>query len=422
MKITSPDLETSHGKIDTIAVEFLWTRRLSTPTFAFDADTMQVVAWNEPMEEVSGISASSVLSHSLCTVLDEGSIERIQKPISLVKSTDAKLVDCEITTLGTGCRLILRLSLHQSHGKKFPQVVCFAEEHGRQSVKGQLDETFALAIVDDHGRIIDWNTRIEAFAGYRCEEVLGRSLLDFVPKRDDQAKLKGALSCRPAVSSRSCCIDFVFGQGDQKNILVLLSTHEQHASGSTLHFLIFSDASDIGEHCTAENSVGALPLHQRTNGSCEKSLHDDADLLDNANAIVFELNPSGYITRWNAQAAALSGFSSDEALQKHFVASFVPPDRRTSVDDMIQSTFRGRGTSNFELELQAKDGETHYLLVSTTPRRAVGDSLAIVGLVAFAHDISESWKHDRAVASMANELRLLIDTANAPIFGIDRDG
>ena len=33
--------------------------------------------------------------------------------------------------------------------------------------------------------------------------------------------------------------------------------------------------------------------------------------------------------------------------------------------------------------------------------------------------MTESKRHDRAVAAMANELRQLVDTANAPIFGID---
>ena len=36
--------------------------------------------------------------------------------------------------------------------------------------------------------------------------------------------------------------------------------------------------------------------------------------------------------------------------------------------------------------------------------------------------MTEAAKHDRAVAAMANELRLLVDTANAPIFGIDVHG
>ena len=422
MTIGPPDHETNNEKIGTIPLEFSWIRGLSIPTFVIDSEKMRAVAWNEPMEDLSGISASSVLTRSLCSVLGGGSFVRLQKSISLLMSTDAKLVDCELLMPGTGSRLILRLSIHQSHDKKkCCQVVCFAEEHEARSPKGQLDETFPFVIVDDHGRIIEWNAQIEAFAGYKRTDVLGRNLLDFVPKRGDQAKLKGAFSCRPAASTRSCCIDFVCCPGDLKDTLVLVSTAEQHTA-SKLHFLIFSDASDMGEHSTAKNSTAALDLHQSSSGSVVQSAYNDAELLDSANAIVFELSPAGNITRWNAQAAALSGFSADEALREHFVGTFVPPDRQTETDNMIQRTFRGRGTSNFELELRAKDGETHYLLVSTTPRRAVGDVLNIVGLVAFAHDITESWKHDRAVASMANELRLLIDTANAPIFGIDRDG
>ena len=42
-----------------------------------------------------------------------------------------------------------------------------------------------------------------------------------------------------------------------------------------------------------------------------------------------------------------------------------------------------------------------------------------MGVVGVAQDVTEAAKHDRAVAAMANELRQLIDTANAPIFGID---
>jgi len=39
-----------------------------------------------------------------------------------------------------------------------------------------------------------------------------------------------------------------------------------------------------------------------------------------------------------------------------------------------------------------------------------------------SQDVTEAAKHDRAVAAMANELRQLVDTANAPIFGIDVHG
>ena len=41
----------------------------------------------------------------------------------------------------------------------------------------------------------------------------------------------------------------------------------------------------------------------------------------------------------------------------------------------------------------------------------------VVGVVGVAQDVTESSKNDRAVAAMAHELRQLVDTANAPIFG-----
>ena len=43
-------------------------------------------------------------------------------------------------------------------------------------------------------------------------------------------------------------------------------------------------------------------------------------------------------------------------------------------------------------------------------------------LMTVAQDVTEAAQHDRAVAAMANELRQLVDTANAPIFGIDVHG
>jgi len=58
--------------------------------------------------------------------------------------------------------------------------------------------------------------------------------------------------------------------------------------------------------------------------------------------------------------------------------------------------------------------------VNATTRRDAENN--IVGVVGVAQDVTEAVQRDRAVAGMANELRQLIDTANAPIFGIDCDG
>lgn len=91
-----------------------------------------------------------------------------------------------------------------------------------------------------------------------------------------------------------------------------------------------------------------------------------------------------------------------------------------SVQLAIDNALAGEGTTNLELEFQTKSRDNRHLLVNITTRRDFEGN--VVGVVFVAQDVTESVHRDRAVAGMAAELRQLIDTANAPIFGIDVDG
>lgn len=100
--------------------------------------------------------------------------------------------------------------------------------------------------------------------------------------------------------------------------------------------------------------------------------------------------------------------------------TFIVPSLRDSVQEVMDNALQGRGTSNYELEFRTKSNEIRHLLVNATTRRDAENN--VVGVVGVAQDVTEAVQRDRAVAGMANELRQLIDTANAPIFGIDCDG
>jgi PAS domain-containing protein len=91
-----------------------------------------------------------------------------------------------------------------------------------------------------------------------------------------------------------------------------------------------------------------------------------------------------------------------------------------SVRRVLDDALKGIETSNYELEFRTKSNESRYLLVNATTRKNADQ--AIIGVVGVAQDVTEAAKHDRQVASIANELRQLVDTANAPIFGIDVEG
>ena len=143
-------------------------------------------------------------------------------------------------------------------------------------------------------------------------------------------------------------------------------------------------------------------------------------LVDTANAPIFGIDVEGNVNEWNLKTAEITGFAKDEAFGKNLVSTFIVPKLRESVKEILDNALQGQETSNYELEIKTKTNEFRYLLVNATTRRNAENE--IIGVVGVAQDVTEAAQRDRAVSAMANELRQLVDTANAPIFGIDVKG
>ena len=60
--------------------------------------------------------------------------------------------------------------------------------------------------------------------------------------------------------------------------------------------------------------------------------------------------------------AEITGFTKDEALDLPLVETFIVPNLRKSVHEVMDNALRGQGTSNYELEFRTKDKEIRYLL------------------------------------------------------------
>ena len=128
-----------------------------------------------------------------------------------------------------------------------------------------------------------------------------------------------------------------------------------------------------------------------------------------------------YINEWNNKTAEITGYGKEDAFGSLLVDTFVLPDIQDSVRAVLQTALQhGKGTSNYELEFRTRFNEIRHLLVNITPQHDMDN--IVVGAFVIAQDVTEAVERDRAVASMALELRQLIDTANAPIFGIDVHG
>ena len=127
------------------------------------------------------------------------------------------------------------------------------------------------------------------------------------------------------------------------------------------------------------------------------------------------------MNEWNDKTAEITGYGKDDAFGCLLVDTFIFPDIQDSVRAILKNALEhGKGTSNYELEFKTKANEIRHLLVNITPKHDMNN--IVVGVVMIAQDVTEAVERDRAVASMALELRQLIETANAPILGIDIHG
>ena len=143
-------------------------------------------------------------------------------------------------------------------------------------------------------------------------------------------------------------------------------------------------------------------------------------LIDTANAPIFGIDTKGLVNEWNQTSEKITGFTKDEVLGNDLVQTYITEDYRESVKKVLKNALKGEETANYEFPLFAKSGErVMVLLNSSTRRNAAGK---ITGVLGVGQDITEIDKLRTASESIAKELRQFIETANAPIFGIDAKG
>ena len=99
---------------------------------------------------------------------------------------------------------------------------------------------------------------------------------------------------------------------------------------------------------------------------------------------------------------------------------FITQEYQGSVKEVLDNALQGRETANFEFPLYKKDRQRVEVLLNATTRRDVGG--AVVGMIGVGQDITERKQVEVEKTRVAQELQTFIDTANAPIFGIDANG
>ncbi|MDG1844417.1 MAG: PAS domain S-box protein [Nitrospinaceae bacterium] len=143
-------------------------------------------------------------------------------------------------------------------------------------------------------------------------------------------------------------------------------------------------------------------------------------LIDTANAPIFGIDTDGNVNEWNQKVEQITGFNKDEVMGHNLVKTRITEEFKKPVQEVLDKALKGNETSNYEVPLFTKSGERVMVLLNATTRRSPQGK--IVGVVGVGQDITELDQSRSEMENISKELTQLIDTANAPIFGVDING
>lgn len=159
---------------------------------------------------------------------------------------------------------------------------------------------------------------------------------------------------------------------------------------------------------------------KRAQAEATKNANELVLFVGTANAPIFGIDSEGLVNEWNHAAERITGFSKAEVLGKELVAEFITDEYKAPVKQVLDNALHGDESSNYEFPLYTKTSQrVDVLLNATTRRNADG---RVVGVIGVGQDITLLKQVQAEALKTAEEMTQFVDTANAPIFGIDSNG
>ena len=189
-------------------------------------------------------------------------------------------------------------------------------------------------------------------------------------------------------------------------------------------FFMTGIAQDITAQKTAQEQLKQLNHNLAKNQKRLQSVAAEATAVKSAvdtGWSSIEFKPDGTILKANDNFISSLGYSSNEDLIGNHHKIFCEPDYVKSAD--YKSFWKNLADGKFqagEFKRIRKDGSKIWINANYTPVKNFDGK--VIKVIKISNDISEMVKLRTQSEAIAKELRHFLETANAPIFGIDANG
>jgi PAS domain S-box-containing protein len=385
-----------------IAQEQEYSKLIDTanaPIFGVDRDGL-VNVWNKNASDVTGFSTDETMGkHLVNDFITEDYKERVQEVFTKALDGDetANFEFPLVTKAGTRVEVLLNATTRRDAEGRASGVVGIGQDITARIKKEQeyarLIDTANAPIfgIDLEGLVNVWNKNASDVTGFTTEDVMGRHLVNEFITEDHKERVQDVFT-KALDGDETANFEFpiVTKAGTRVEVLLNATTRRDEAN----HVI---GVVGIGQDITARMAQE----------------QEYARLIDTANAPIFGVDVNGLVNVWNKNASDVTGFTSEDVMGRHLVNEFITDDYKESVQGVFTKALNGEETANFEFPLVTKPGTRVQVLLNATTRR--DEQKHVVGVVGIGQDIT-------ARIAQEQEYARLIDTANAPIFGIDSNG
>lgn len=132
---------------------------------------------------------------------------------------------------------------------------------------------------------------------------------------------------------------------------------------------------------------------------------------------IFSLDAQGRFVTANPAAERLSGYTTEELKERHFLELCMPELREVAKDSFRDAICRQ--CRDFELSMSRKDGARRDLFITGAPVIVDGE---VIGVSCLARDITEHKASERALRESEQRLKAIVETAVDGIITIDERG
>jgi len=254
----------------------------------------------------------------------------------------------------------------------------------------------AMVVLNTQNQISLINNQTERLFQYHSDEIIGQ----------DFGILCSGSGKNPVVESQDSGQEF---QGNTKGV---------RKDGTEFPVSIRTNSFESPEGILIVCSMRDMSEIYKARRALEESEKRYQDIFEHASDMIQSVTPEGSFIFVNAAWLDTLGYQEPE-LKELTIWDIICPDFLVHCKDTFSRAMKGETIDRFEASFLHKDGTRVYVEGRIAPRLVDGQ---VVATHVFSQDVTVRRAADIEVKRVVDDLTRLIDTANAPIFGIDKQG